>query len=288
MKAKKQRLFKDVQFLTEITPTRNFLNFQSLQEVVNYMSNEFEIMGIKPIKQQWNVGVNEYINLIASYQPNCPKRLIVGAHYDVCGEQPGADDNASGIAGLLETARLTFENQPNIDYGIDFVAYCLEEPPFFGTKEMGSYIHAKSLYDAKVEVIGMICYDMIGYFTDEANSQNFPTKELASQFPNEGNFIMVVGSDEYIDFNKSFYETMKKGAKNRVDVQMVNFPKHNEFVGLSDQRNYWKFGYKALMINDTAFMRNPHYHKKTDTIQTLNFDKMIEVVNSSYYAIINL
>src|SRR5207342_1395907 len=134
-----------------------------------------------------------YSNIIASYNPKATKRLIVGAHYDVCGNQPGADDNASAVAGLLETARLLGENKPEIDYQIDLVAYCLEEPPFFSTQHMGSFVHAKSLHENKIDVIGMICYEMIGYFSDQPNSQPFPAPELAKIFPSTANFIIVVG-----------------------------------------------------------------------------------------------
>jgi len=133
MKASTERLFKDVEFLTEISPSRNYQNLESIEKVVNYIDREFKKMGVVPIKQSWIAGGNKYNNLIASYNPNKSKRLIVGAHYDVYGDQPGADDNASAVAGLLESARMVFKSKPEINYGIDFVAYCLEEPPFFGT-----------------------------------------------------------------------------------------------------------------------------------------------------------
>ena len=140
--------------------------------MVDYIKNEFEQAGLEVQYQKWIAAGNEYTNVIGVYNGHKSKRLIVGAHYDVCGEQPGADDNASAVAGLLESARLIGENKPDLDYAIEFVAYCLEEPPFFGTTEMGSYVHAKSLFDNNVDVIGMICYEMIGYFSDEPNSHH--------------------------------------------------------------------------------------------------------------------
>ncbi|MEL6847968.1 MAG: M28 family peptidase, partial [Bacteroidota bacterium] len=221
-----------------------------------------------------------------SYQPHKTKRLVVGAHYDVCGDQPGADDNASAVAGLMETARMVFEAQPELDYRIDFVAYCLEEPPYFGTEHMGSYVHAKSLADDGAELIGMICYEMIGYFSDEPGSQPFPIPELAPYYPSVANFIIVVGIAEYLAFNQRVHQLMAEDAG--IDVQVIHFPEANSLAGLSDQMNYWNFGYPALMINDTSFVRNPHYHQKTDTIDTLDFDKMTEVVNAAYKAVIGL
>jgi hypothetical protein len=286
MKANTERLYKDVEFLTEITPSRNYLDLDSIKKVVEYIKKEFEKMGVSSVEQKWIAEKNEYSNLIASYEPLKSKRLIVGAHYDVYGDQPGADDNASAVAGLLETARMIFKNKPELDYGIDFVAYCLEEPPFFGSELMGSYVHAKSLKEDKVEVIGMICYEMIGYFSDESNSQNFPSPELASLYPDVANFIIVVGIDEYQEFNSKVHRLMAKDSE--IDVQLINFPGSTGLAGLSDHRNYWTFGYPALMINDTSFIRNPNYHEKSDTIETLDFGKITEVINSSYKAIVNL
>lgn len=283
MKAKTERIYRDVEFLTSITPFRNFQHLASLEKACNYIEVEFERAGAKPEIQTWFAQGSEYKNIIASYNPGKARRLIVGAHYDVFGDQPGADDNASGVAGLLETARLVFEYQPEIDYRIDFVAYCLEEPPFFGSNLMGSYIHAKSLYDNNIAVIGMFCFEMIGYFSDAPNSQSFPAPELAKLYPNVANFIIVVGVEKYADFNNKVHKLMS--AKSAIDVQVINFPPSNGLAGLSDQRNYWKFGYKALMINDTSFVRNPNYHMKSDTIETLDFKKMAEVINSSYKAV---
>ncbi len=286
MKANTKVLYKHVEFLTEITPSRNYLNLNSLQKVVDYIKTEFEKIGGSPVEQKWIAEKNEYSNIIASYNPTKKRRLIVGAHYDVCGDQPGADDNASAVAGLLESARMVFENKPELDYGIDFVAYCLEEPPFFGTELMGSYVHAKSLNDNNVNVMGMICYEMIGYFSDEPNSQDYPSPELAKLYPDTANFIIVVGVEKYHDFNLRVHQLMSKDSG--IDVQVISFPNFNDLAGLSDQRNYWHFGYQALMINDTSFIRNPHYHEKSDTIETLDFAKMTEVINSSYNAITKL
>jgi Zn-dependent M28 family amino/carboxypeptidase len=280
------RLYTDVQFLTELRPYRNYQNLESLAQVVSYISTEFEKSGLTIQFQKWTAAGNEYTNVIGTYNGHKSRKLVVGAHYDVCGNQPGADDNASAVAGLLETARLIGENKPELDYAIEFVAYCLEEPPFFGTTEMGSYIHAKSLHDNGDDVIGMICYEMIGYFSDEPNSQPYPSKELAELYPSTADFIIVVGIKEFEDFNKKICKLMADKAE--IDVQVVSFETGGDLAGMSDQRNYWKFGYQALMINDTSFVRNPNYHLDSDTIDTLDFPKMKEVVNGAYNAIIQL
>ena len=192
MKADKNRMHRDVDNLTGISPYRNYQNLASLKVISNYIQNEFNSMGLAGDEQVWTASGNQYRNIIASYNPQNEKRLIIGAHYDVAGDQPGADDNASGVAGLLEVARLVAGNKPQIDYRIDFVAYCLEEPPFFGQPEMGSYVHAKSLKKNDVEVIGMICFEIIGYFSDADDSQPNPIPEWAMDFPKTGNFLLVL------------------------------------------------------------------------------------------------
>lgn len=289
MKANKERLYNDVKFLTELRPFRNYQNIESLETVCSYIKEVFITSGLKTKEQKWIAGNREYKNVIGIFNEGKSKRLIVGAHYDVCGDQPGADDNASAVAGLLETARLTGYHKPEIDYTIEFVAYCLEEPPFFGSEEMGSYVHAKSLYENNVNVIGMICYEMIGYFSDESDSQPYPSPESAKLYPSTGNFIMTVGIDTYDEFNRKVKMLMSEGSK--IDVYNISFPTddhHSGLAGLSDQRNYWRFGYNALMINDTSFIRNPNYHSHTDSIETLDFDKMTEVINGAYNAVINI
>jgi Zn-dependent M28 family amino/carboxypeptidase len=286
MRANTQRIYRDVEVLTSIKPARNFQNIRSLEKAFTYIADEFAKAGAQPVKQTWFAGGEEYTNIIVTYNNGKKQRLIVGAHYDVCGDQPGADDNASAVAGLLEIARLIFEYKPRIEYQIDFVAYCLEEPPFFASESMGSYVHAKSLHDNKVDVIGMISLEMIGYFSDEPNSQPYPTPELAKIYPHTANFIVVVGIETYAVFNNKVHQLMSEGSA--IDVQVVSFPPPGGLAGLSDQRSYWQFGYNALMINDTAFIRNPNYHMKSDTIDTLDFDKMTAVINSAYKAITNI
>lgn len=288
-KAQQLRLYADVQFLTELRPFRNYLNAESLAKVVTYIKKEFTDAKLLLKEQTWMADGREYTNVIGVYNPGQTQTLVVGAHYDVCGDQPGADDNASAVAGLLETARMLGKHQPKLDYSIELVAFCLEEPPFFGSTEMGSYIHAASLHGQGVQLLGMICYEMIGYFSDEPGSQPFPSPELAKIYPDTGNFIMTVGIEKYDRFNKQVCALMSEAAD--VAVYKISFPENSGMAGLagmSDQRNYWKFGYPALMINDTAFVRNPNYHQTSDSIETLDFKRMTEVVSGAYYAIIGL
>ena len=134
MTAQKERLFADIEFLCNIRPYRNYRNLNSLRIASEYIKNQLELLGFKTIPQKWQVDGHQYENIIASYLPEKMKRLVIGAHYDVFGDQAGADDNASGIAGLLESARMLMYHKPETDYGIDLVGYCLEVnySPFLG------------------------------------------------------------------------------------------------------------------------------------------------------------
>lgn len=222
MKADKDRLYRHVQFLTSLSPPRNYLNVDILEKVCSYLKEEFRNMSAQPEEQLWTADGREYKNVIASFNPHHTRRLVVGAHYDVAGNQPGADDNASAVAGLLETARLVFAQKPDIGCRIDFVAYCREEPPYIGSHHMGSYVHAESLHRSGADVAGMICYEMIGYFSDEPDTQNFPSLRLAKLYPHTGNFIIVVGIEKYAAFNKKVHKQMRQNAE--IVVQLISFP----------------------------------------------------------------
>jgi len=286
MKARQERLYSDVAFLSGIRPYRNYKNPGSLNMAADHISIEFKKAGLEPEEQLWTARSREYKNIIASFRPDDLRRLVVGAHYDVAGNQPGADDNASGIAGMLETARMVTENNPDPGYGIDFVAYCLEEPPFFGTEMMGSYVHAGSLFRQMTPVIGMVCFEMIGYFSGEPGSQEIPPGILQGGYPDTGNFIVVVGVDRHRAFNERFHKLMSEDSE--IDVRLASFPDGGGFAGMSDQSSYRAFGYKAVMINDTSFLRNKNYHRKSDTKDTLDFERMAHVVGSAYNAVTGL
>lgn len=237
-------------------------------------------------EQPFKVDGRTYKNVVALFKGSSAERIVVGAHYDVCGDQPGADDNASGVAGLLETARLLHEQKPKLQHDVELVAYCLEEPPYFASEDMGSAVHARKLHEQKVKVRAMICYEMIGYFSDEPDSQKFPDPELARLYPHTGNFIVVVGKTGQEAYTQQMRDLMRQHTD--IDVQSVNLPAGFGLVGLSDHRNYWTYDINAIMINDSSFLRNPHYNQTSDTIDTLDFDRMAAVVQGVYGALIRL
>ncbi len=282
----RDRLFEDVKELTSINPPRNYTNLSSLNSVAEYIYYEFKKLNCRVKEQKYIADGYEYRNIVASFGPEDGERIIVGAHYDVIEEVPGADDNASAVAGMLEIARLIDELKPELKYRIDFAAYTLEEPPYFRTKYMGSAVHAKSLADANVKVKLMINLESIGYYSNENHSQHYPIFFLKWLYPHKANYIMIAGN---LGHGKTVSE-MKKYMKEAsdIDVHSINAPRIIPGIDFSDHLNFWNRGYEALMITDTAFYRNPNYHRASDIIETLNFDKMAEVVKGVYWTIVNL
>ncbi|MFN0202680.1 MAG: M28 family peptidase [Bacteroidia bacterium] len=282
-------LQKIVKTLCEIQPPRNFKNPKSLNFIADFLANEWEEMGFQNIERQvFEVALRAdltvpYQNVIAKYNAKNETSLpilVAGAHYDVFGNFQGADDNASAVAGLMGLAKLIQERQPKLPFQVHFVAFTLEEPPFFATEQMGSFIHAKSCKIENKNIIGMINFEMIGYYSDLPNSQGFPLSFLKWFYPTTGNFITVASNFASLSFAKKF----KKAFAKNTDLPIELFVAPQRFGGLdfSDHRNYWAMNYPAIMITDTSFFRNPNYHTAKDTPNTLNYEKMEKVVEGTY------
>ena len=272
--------------LTAITKTdryRNYKNIGTLNEVADYIHSVFTKYCDTVYFQEYIADGRPYKNVIGSIGAKNKERIIVGAHYDVYGDQEGADDNASGVVGLLELTRL-LENHKT-DYRIDFVAYSLEEPPYFRTQNMGSYVHAKSLNDANEPIKGMICLEMIGFFSEEPKSQTYPLPHKKIIYGSEADYIMIVQKMGNNSFSNQIKNLMKRAKL--VDTKSIKAPVSIPGIDFSDHLNYWAFGYDALMITNTSFYRNPNYHKPTDTMETLDLDKMAFVIDEVYYALSN-
>jgi Zn-dependent M28 family amino/carboxypeptidase len=278
-------LRETVEFLAGLSPPRNCRNIESMERAADYVRRAFEGFGIKTCDQVFPVEGRQYRNVIGTLPGSHASRVIVGAHYDVCGDQPGADDNASAVAGLLECARVVTNLGSRLGHTVEFAAYALEEPPFFSTNQMGSFIHAMSLRNAGVEVRGMMCLESIGYFSEEPNSQEYPAPGMRMIYPSEGDFIAVVGNLSSAGLVQKVKRHMKAAG---IKVHSLVAPALVPGVDLSDHRSYWKFGYPAVMITDTALFRNPNYHSETDTPDTLDYAKMGEVVKGLCYAVMNL
>jgi Zn-dependent M28 family amino/carboxypeptidase len=267
--------------LTAITKTgrfRTYKNIDQLNKTADYIKTVFNKYSDSVFIQEYSVNGQVYKNVICSFGTENKKRVIIGAHYDVCGNQEGADDNASGVVGLLELSRML--KGQKLNQRIDLVAYSLEEPPYFRTEYMGSYIHAKSLVDNKTEVYGMISLEMIGYFKDEKKSQSYPIGLLSLFYGNKGNYITLVKKFGAGQFTRKFCREYK--STKSIRTKKITGPQALPGIDFSDHLNYWKFGFSALMLTDTSFFRNKNYHEPTDTMETLDIKRMAKVIDGVF------
>ncbi len=277
LKVNSDRLKKHVDMISEQLSPRSHAHTENLNKIAAYISGEFKSSNAIIHQQNFVVNDKEYKNVIAEYGPASAQVIIIGAHYDAEGNNPGADDNASGIAGLLELGQLL--SKTRVGSRVMLVAYSLEEPPYFGTDSMGSAIHAKTLREKGVSVKLMICLEMIGYFTEEKGTQGFPMPLMRVFYPSVGNFVAVV---DQVFSNHA--QQLKKTMSNVISlpVYSINAPTTIPGVDFSDHRNYWKYGYPAIMVTDTAFYRNTAYHSPNDKADRLDYGKMSQVVEGIY------
>lgn len=279
-----ERMKDCVRILSEEFHPRTYRNTTNLDRTADYIEAHFKQAGGRIDIQEFTISGSTYRNVRSFFGPPDSERVIVGAHYDSHGITPGADDNASGVAGLIELAYL-FGKQPP-EKCVELVAYTLEEPPFFATKKMGSYYHAKAISAEGVNVSGVIALEMIGYFSDKLGSQDYPALLFKLIYPNTGNFIAVIGNMD----QRAFISELKIGMKGAspLGVRSISAPREIPGIDFSDHRNYWEFGYDAVMITDTAFYRNKEYHKAGDTWDRLNYAHMGDVVKGVYSAVTRL
>lgn len=275
--AVRKNLESIVRHLSEEIGPRSYRDTEKLGAAADFIEGRLRSSGLVAVRQSFSYRAKTYENIIAEVRGTDPSArgvLVVGAHYDTVVGTPGADDNASGVAALLELARLAALNP--VSRTVRFVAFCLEEPPVFMTRHMGSYAYARSLRSEGAEVFGMISLEMLGYYCDEKGCQNYPASLFKLFYPDRGNFISFVGNIS----SRQFTMAVKKAftAVSRLPVESLNAPALVPGVDFSDHRSFWKFGFPAFMITDTAFYRNPHYHSPGDTADTLDYERMTELV----------
>lgn len=245
-----------------------------LQRAADHLVKEFENLGLPPRRQEWDAGDGRYANIIVEVGPPTEERIVIGAHYDTAGAQPGADDNASGVAGVFELARAFAATPPSLR--VELVAYCLEEAPHCRTPQMGSAVHAAALRAAGARVRLMMSLEMIGYFRDAPGSQRYPLPGMGLIYPHRGNFVGVVGIFGQSRGLRAVARAMR--AATPLPVRTLIATRQVPGIERSDHMNYWNEGYDALMITDTAEFRNSNYHTANDTPETLDYHRLGHVV----------
>lgn len=272
------RLRMTVEHLAGPLAKRNPENVDVLNQAAEFIHAGFASAHGRATLQRYEVDEETYSNVIARFGPEAGDPIIIGAHYDAVETTPGADDNASAIAGLLELARLLGEHPPSVP--VELVAYTLEEPPYFHGGDMGSQRHAANLAQSGIKPSLVLVMEMIGYFTDAPGSQAYPLSQLRALYPDTGNFIAVVGNLPDTAQTRLVKRGMLRASP--LPVYSINAPASIPGIDFSDHASYWPYGIPAVMVTDTAFYRNPHYHAPSDTPETLDYKRMAQVVQGVY------
>jgi Zn-dependent M28 family amino/carboxypeptidase len=249
-------------------------NLSKLNAAADYIEAQLRSTSAGVSAQRYTVSGRTYQNLVAKFGPDTADVIVVGAHYDVAGELPGADDNASGVAGLIELAKML--SSAKLKQRVELVAYTLEEPPYFRTAQMGSAVHAKSLKAQGKRVSLMLSLECIGYFSDAPNSQQLLTPLMKAVYPTTGNFIALVGNYAEGDLSRRVKRAMQQATA--LPVYSINAPSFLTGIDFSDHLSYWNEGFVGMMVTDTAFFRNEAYHTEDDTPDRLDYKRMAEVV----------
>ena len=200
--------------------------------------------------------------------------VVIGAHYDTVYDCPGADDNTSGVAALLELARLLKTSHPART--VRFVAFVNEEPPWFQTEDMGSLVYAVQAHKLKENIVAAVSLETIGMYSDVEGSQQYP-QGFKSLFPSRGNFIAFIGDLSSHALVRDAVRSFRSAAQ--VPSEGSSVPALIPGVGWSDHWSFWQEGYPAIMVTDTAHFRNPNYHRPTDMPGTLDYERMARVVH---------
>ena len=282
------RLEAHVRFLSDPLFPRNYIHRENLDRAAEYIRKELEQAKGEVSYQSYGMKGETYRNVIALFGPDTEERIVVGAHYDAFDEFPGADDNASGVAGLIELAHLL--GNTSLPMRVELVAFTLEEPlgpgepGAFRTQDGGSAVHADSLKREGISVRIMFSLEMIGFFDDAESSQDYPFSLLKLFYPSRGNFISVVGKLDQGWAVRRVKKAMR--AASSLPVYSINAPTSVRGIDRSDHFNYWEAGYPAVMVTDTAFLRNVHYHTEKDIPDRLDYERMAMVVQGVYGAVL--
>ena len=258
----------------------------SLVRAANYIHSVFEDAGLSVREQGYQYYDQRVTNILAT-SPVTTKAsayYVVGAHYDTVQTTPGADDNASAVAVMLElAARL---RHANTKAPIVFAAFTLEEPPAYLTGHQGSRIFVRSCQRNGDHVLGAIILEMVGY---TAPRQNYPFLPRWPGYPAQGNFIGVIGNWGSLHLGRSVVRSLRKNRDLPVESRFLPFDgRILPETRLSDHASFWDAGLAAVMVTDTAFFRNPNYHLPSDTIDTLDFTFMAHLVRSLELALLEL
>jgi len=263
---------------------RNFLYPEKLQEAARYIEDQMRATGAPVQKQDYTLGEQTFSNIIAERRGRTRpgEVIVVGAHYDSVSGSPGANDNGTGVAALLALLSIC---APDPDRTVRFIAFANEEPPFFGTDEMGSRVYARSGLVAPDRVIAMLALETIGYYTDKPGSQHYPFP-FDLFYPRTGNFIAFVANFH----SRALLHRVLGHFRDTTSfpAEGVAAPGFIPGIAWSDHWSFWRAGVPALMVTDTAPFRYPHYHRASDRPEFVDYPRFARVVEGLRIAVDDL
>jgi Iap family predicted aminopeptidase len=279
----RDELRADVQMLAGEIGERNMARYPQLNAAADFIENSFSRAGLQPRRDSYDLHGQACHNIeaeIPASQGAAASRppssiILIGAHYDSVFGSPGANDNGSGVAAMLALAR-RFAGKP-AQHTLRFVAFVNEEPPYFLSEQMGSFVYASRCKARGDRISAMISLETIGYFSDAPHSQTYPAPGLGVFYPKVGNFIGFVSNVPSRSLLRRTVGLFRKHAK--IPSEGAALPAFIPGVSWSDQWSFWQHGYPGIMITDTAPFRYPHYHSATDTPNKLDYDRFALVVN---------
>lgn len=283
------RLRRHVDVLAGIIGPRHAGRPTSIEAAIAHVERELASGGESVQRETYECSTGLAVNLIVERRgAKRPDEIVIlGAHYDTVPTTPGADDNASAVAVLLEVAAMT--RGVAADRTIRFIAFANEEPPYFNIGEMGSQHHARVCRKRGDKITGMLCLEMVGYFDDQPGSQTYPpqvSRFAAWALPDRGNFLGMVSNMRSI----SLLRAAKRGfvASSDLPIIALPLPEIIHDIRRSDHGPFWDEGFPALMMTDTSNFRNPHYHRATDTPDTLDYTRMAGVASGVVGAVLEV
>jgi hypothetical protein len=270
----KEQLTQDVQTLAGQIGERNTMRYEKLNAAADFIEKSLTDANYKVCRQEFIADGKKCYNLEAestgSIYPD--KIIVVGAHYDSVYSSPGANDNGSGVAATLALARL-FAGKP-APCTLRFVLFANEEPPFYHTDEMGSFVYAKECKQKNEKIIAMLSLETIGCYTDEPHSQKYPFP-FNLFYPSTGNFIGFVGNISNGGLVRKVTKSFRKNCQ--FPSQAGAVPGFVPGIDWSDHWSFWQQGYPAIMVTDTAPYRYHHYHQPSDTPEKIDYGRLARV-----------
>ena len=280
-----RELRRTVELLAGSLGERNYIYSSALLAAAELIEHSFRETGLRVQRQAYDINGSTYYNIEAEKpgSGNPDKIITIGAHYDSVAGSPGANDNGSGIAALLALARLFAVRSPSLT--IRFVAFANEEPPFFYSKNMGSYVYAERCRHRGEEIVAMLSLETIGYYTDRPGSQRYPFP-LGFFYPSQGNFIGFVSNLSSRELLNRSISAFRRHT--RFPSEGGALPWFVPGIFWSDHWPFWKMGYQAIMVTDTALFRYPYYHSPEDTPDKLDYESMARVITGLEHVITEL